>query len=71
MKGYITTSEAAEILGVTARRVCQLIAKKQLPAQTFGTGGRVLHLIRRADLDRVDVKKRPGPGRPVGAKNKN
>ncbi len=58
-----TTSEAAALLGVTRRHVCNLIAAGILPAQRFG---RAL-VIRRSDLHRAARK--PGPGRPRGAKN--
>ena len=59
MDDLITTQEAAEMLGVTPRRVLVLIASGRLPARTLGNSRQ--HLIARADLKLV--KHRPN-GRP-------
>ena len=55
----LSTKEAAEALGVSARRILQMIDKGQLPAQKIGG----VSVINRADVERVKV--RPGRGRPV------
>lgn len=55
--GYITTTEAAEELGVTAGRVRAMIAAGHLPARKIGRDW----AIRRRDLDRVRERK---TGRP-------
>jgi excisionase family DNA binding protein len=57
----LTTQEAAERLGVTVRRVNDLITSGKLPAERFGRA----HVIREADLKLVSD--RP-PGRPPKAK---
>jgi excisionase family DNA binding protein len=57
---YLTTSQAAEILGVTPSRVRQLVAEEVL--RDFApVGGRDLLLDSR-EIERA--KGRPGPGRP-------
>lgn len=61
---YITTSEAAERLGVSRQRVGQLITAKRLPVTAFGVGGGKLLLIRPADLA-------PLMSRPTGRPRKN
>jgi excisionase family DNA binding protein len=68
MDDILTTEEAASILGVSARRVRQMIQAGELPAKTVGTGTHSVHLIARADLKLV--KNRKSPGRPEGSKNK-
>jgi excisionase family DNA binding protein len=58
-KDLLGTSEAAALLGVSARRILKMIENGQLAAQRVG-GFSV--------LDRADVEKlrdRPGRGRPV------
>jgi excisionase family DNA binding protein len=57
MKGYITTKEAAERLGVSKRRVLALIEAGALPADLFGK----FYVIKAADLKLVENRK---PGRP-------
>jgi excisionase family DNA binding protein len=57
----LTTSEVAERLGVSLRRVRQLIEKGRLPSQQFGRD----HLIKEANLKMVEDRK---PGRPPKAK---
>ena len=55
----LTTNEAAELLGVTDRRIRQLISDGSLPAQRIGP--RVL-VINPKDLEKI--RSRPGRGRP-------
>jgi excisionase family DNA binding protein len=57
MKGYITSKEAAERLGVSKRRVLALITAGALPAKMFGT----FYVIKESDLKLVENRK---PGRP-------
>jgi excisionase family DNA binding protein len=55
---YISTKKAAELIGVSQRRILAMIAAGQLPnSQRVGT----IHLVKRADLDAVKDRK---PGRP-------
>ena len=54
----MTTAEAARRLGVTHRRVRQLIEAGRLPASKFGP----VWVVVEADLRLVE--NRPGPGRP-------
>jgi excisionase family DNA binding protein len=56
-EGYISTTDAAERLGITRQRVLQLIEKGRLPASLFAN----VYMIREADLKLV--QDRP-PGRP-------
>ncbi len=53
----LTTPEAAQVLGVSAERVRQLIKAGRLPSQQFGRD----HVINEADLTLVSDRK---PGRP-------
>jgi excisionase family DNA binding protein len=53
----LTTREAAERLGVTVRRVNDLITAGRLPAMRFGRA----HMIKESDLKLVEERK---PGRP-------
>jgi excisionase family DNA binding protein len=57
MKGYLTTREAAEKLGISARRVVALINSGYLPATRLGPS----HVIKESDLKLVADRK---PGRP-------
>jgi excisionase family DNA binding protein len=57
MANYITVKEAAERLGISVRRVQELVKKKRLPAGNFG---RAL-MIDETDLALVAERK---PGRP-------
>jgi excisionase family DNA binding protein len=59
---YLTTLQAAQILGITTRRVTALIQAHQLPAEKFGRD----YLIRSNDLRLVAKRK---AGRP--RKNRN
>ena len=61
-EGYISTNEAAGVLGVTRQRVLQLIADGRLKAEKFAN----VYMIRRADLSRIE--ERP-MGRPPKAKS--
>jgi excisionase family DNA binding protein len=58
MEGYITTTEAAEKLGVSPARVRQLVASGKLPAIKFGP----VNMVKEVDL--ALVEDRPGVGRP-------
>ena len=55
----LTTREAAERLGVTVRRVNELITTGRLPASRFGRA----YMIQESDLKLVEDRK---PGRPLG-----
>lgn len=57
MKGFLTTKEAGDRLGVSARRVVAMIKAGSLPAESIGR----IHLIKESDLSRVKDRK---PGRP-------
>jgi excisionase family DNA binding protein len=59
-KTYLTTTEAAERLGVTDSRIRHMIRAGRLTSQQFGRD----HLIREADLALVSDRK---PGRPKKA----
>ncbi len=61
VKGYITTQQASERLGVSVRRVVALINSGNLPSIRIGRS----HVIKESDLKLVTDRK---PGRP--AKNK-
>jgi excisionase family DNA binding protein len=54
---YISTSTAAQELGITQRRVLALIKAGRLPSMQLGRE----HLIKTKDLELVRVRK---PGRP-------
>jgi excisionase family DNA binding protein len=58
MKGYLTSQEAADKLGVTPGRICQLIADGLLPSELVGK----TRLIKESALKLVE--NRPGRGRP-------
>jgi excisionase family DNA binding protein len=59
----LTVSQAADILGISPRRVLQLIATRRIKATRIGPDSRGGQwLISRAALKRV--AERPGPGRP-------
>lgn len=57
MKGYITTDEAAQKLGVSVRRIVALINSGDLPSSRVGRS----HVIKESDLKLVENRK---PGRP-------
>jgi excisionase family DNA binding protein len=61
MGEWLTTQQAADKLGVTAGRVRQMIADKQLPTTKFGH----VHMINEDDLKLVENRK---VGRPPKAK---
>ena len=61
--GMLTTAEVAERLGVSPRRVRELITDERLPAQKFGRD----YLIEEKDLRLVKDRK---PGRPPRSKGK-
>jgi excisionase family DNA binding protein len=60
-ENYITTNEAAGVLGVTRQRVLQLIQDGRLKAEKFAN----VYMIRRGDLEHIE--ERP-MGRPPKAK---
>jgi excisionase family DNA binding protein len=60
-EGYISTTDAAERLGITRQRVLQLIEAGRLPASLFAN----VYMIREADLKLVEVRT---AGRPPKAK---
>ena len=49
---YITTNEAAGVLGVTRQRVLQLIQDGRIKAEKFAN----VYMIRRGDLDRIEER---------------
>jgi excisionase family DNA binding protein len=57
LKGYLTSQEAADRLGVTPGRIRQLIAVGRLPVERVGN----TNLIKEEDLKLVAERK---PGRP-------
>ncbi len=61
---YISTSEAAALLGITRQRVIQLINHGRLRASKFAN----VYMIKQADLK--DVEERT-PGRPPKHSNSN
>jgi excisionase family DNA binding protein len=62
--GFLTTSQAAERLGVTDARVRQLIREKRLPAEQYGRA----FLIKEGDLRLVADRKVGRPRKAGGAK---
>ncbi len=58
MEGYITTTEAAERLGISSARVRQLVVSGDLPVIKFGP----VNMVKEADLELI--RDRPGVGRP-------
>ncbi len=58
VKGYLTTQEAAEKLGVSVRRIVALINVGDLPSSRIGRS----HVIKESDLKSVENRK---PGRPA------
>lgn len=62
MKGYLTTQEAADKLGVSVRRVVALINSGDLPSTRIGRS----HVIKETDLKLVKDRK---PGRPTKPKS--
>lgn len=63
MKGYLTTQEVAEKLGVSVRRVVALINSGDLPSSRVGRS----HVIKESDLKLVEERK---PGRPSKEQSK-
>ncbi len=57
----LTTPEAAQVLGVSAERVRQLIKAGRLPSQQFGRD----HVINENDLALVSDRKPGRPKKPV------
>jgi excisionase family DNA binding protein len=67
MDDYIDTIEAAKLLGRTPRRILQFIADGTLPAITVGSGRRVVHIVKRADVKKIVLAPK---GRPKKAAKK-
>ncbi len=63
LKGFLTTKEVAEKLGVSVGRVQQFIAEGRLPATKVGQ----TNLVKESDLKLVEDRK---TGRPPKAKSK-
>jgi excisionase family DNA binding protein len=61
---YISTAEAAQVLGISRQRVLQLIKDERLKAQRFAN----VYMIRRVDLSAVE--ERP-LGRPPKSGHRN
>ena len=64
--GYLTTREAAEILGVTVGRVQQLVAEGRLPSVKVGRDRFILE----SDLGLVSGRKTGRPPKPKQEKGK-
>jgi excisionase family DNA binding protein len=60
---FITTNEAAGVLGVTRQRILQLIQDGRIRAEKFAN----VYMIRRGDLDHIEEKPMGRP--PKAAKN--
>ncbi|MCA1616436.1 MAG: helix-turn-helix domain-containing protein [Acidobacteria bacterium] len=58
MEGYITTTEAAERLGISSARVRQLVVSGDLPVTKFGP----VNMVKEDDLELI--RERRGVGRP-------
>ena len=65
MEGYITTTEAAERLGISSARIRQLVVSGKLPAQKFGP----VNMVKVADLELI--RHRPSAGRPPSPTKKS
>lgn len=63
---YLSTKEAAELLGITRQRVIQLITRGRLKAAKFSN----VYMIKRTDLKDVEARV-PGrpPKQPIRSKN--
>lgn len=71
MKNFLTTGEAAELLGVTPRRVVAMIAAGKFPnTETIGSGQRSVHLIAVDDLALVKDRKIGRPPKIKAAKKR-
>ncbi len=64
LKGFLTTKEVAEKLGVSVGRVQQFIAEGRLPATKIGQ----TNLVKESDLKLVQDRK---TGRPLKVKDEN
>ncbi len=56
---FLTTKEAADLLGVTVRRVQAMITAERLPAKKIGRD----YLINEADLSLVEIRKTGRPSK--------
>ena len=61
---FLTTSEAAELLGISTHGVHKLVARGSLKAMRHGNA----YAFDRAEIQRA--KRRPRPGRPPAKKSK-
>jgi len=61
---YVSTPEAAKILGVSRQRVLQLIHQKRLKAIKVAS----VYLIKKSDLANIEARK---PGRPTKKKSRS
>jgi excisionase family DNA binding protein len=59
MQDYLTTNEAARILGLTDTRIRQLILSGKLPSKKFGRD----HMINREDLSLIENRKNGRPSK--------
>lgn len=66
-ENYITTNEAANVLGVTRQRVLQLIQDGRLKAEKFAN----VYMIRPGDLKNIEEKPMGRPPKPKAAANGN
>ena len=57
MKDLLTTSEVADIVGLSEGRIRQLIIAKRLPAQKFGK----FNLVQRKDLKLIEDRQNGRP----------
>ena len=60
MTEFITTSEAAEVLGVTTARIRQYIKEERLRSQKHGRD----HLLIKKEVEKFSKSGRPKRGRP-------
>jgi excisionase family DNA binding protein len=63
---YITTKEAADIIGVSVRRIQAMLNDEQLAGRRFGRDWQVV----KADAERVAAMERK-PGRPPKTRGRN
>ena len=64
LKGFLTTKEVAEKLGVSVGRVQQFIAEGRLPATKIGQ----TNLVKESDLKLVQDRKTGRPSKAKGEK---
>ena len=64
MEGYITTTEAAERLGISSARVRQLVESGDLPVTKFGP----VNMVKETDLELIQERRSVEP--PPATKSK-